>query len=149
MFSGERKIPNWVSTGPMGNEACRVSNWTVDQRVGIFPVDTEHQWSILFLTYHHRIVLRITPSLCLNMEVSEVNVRNKHFQQSQTILVPKYDTRELRKRIPTLDIFIHKQRSYRCLKFWIRANIANVENQHYPKTWHVITSNVVCRLSEI
>ena len=42
----------------------------VDPRDGFFAVDTEHQWSILFLTYHHQIVLRMTP-LYLNMEVSE------------------------------------------------------------------------------
>ena len=45
-----------------------------------FPVDTEHQWSILFLTQHHRIVLRMFP-LCLNMEVSEVNERVENVKQ--------------------------------------------------------------------
>ena len=32
---------------------------TMNPRVGIFPVDTEHQLSILFRPYRHRIVLRM------------------------------------------------------------------------------------------
>ena len=54
-----------------------------------FPVDTGYQRSILFLTYHHRIVLRMTTP-CFTMEVSEVNERNKNIQHSQIILVPKF-----------------------------------------------------------
>ena len=68
----------------------------VDPRVGIFlstlntndgfylqdfPVNTEHQWSILFLTYHPRIVQVNTPSLCLNMEVSDVNEQTKNLSK--------------------------------------------------------------------
>ena len=61
---------------------------------------------------------------------------------------------QLRKRIAKLDIFIHKQRSYRRLLFWIavtQANGANVENRRNPITWNVMTSNVACtcRLSRI
>ena len=102
MFSGDREIQTRGSTVPVGNEACRVSHWNGGPEGWDIPVNTEHQWSILFLTYHHRILLRMTPSLCLNTEVSDVNERNKTFQQSQTILVPKCSF----KRIPTLDIFI-------------------------------------------
>ena len=36
VFSGDRKIPTRAPTVPVGNEACRVSQWTVDPRVGIF-----------------------------------------------------------------------------------------------------------------
>ena len=47
-----------------------------------FPVDTEHQGSILFshIINDIQIVLRMAP-LCLNMEVSQVNERSKvkHF----------------------------------------------------------------------
>ena len=58
-----KRIHNWCSIGtgefqPEGpsfqwiDKACRVSHWTVDPRVGIFSVSTEHQYSIIFLTYH-------------------------------------------------------------------------------------------------
>ena len=82
-FSGDRKIPTRGSAVPVGNKACRVSQWNGGPR------DSEHQWLILFLTYHHRIVLWMTPFLFLTMEVSERNERNKKFNQSQAIFVPK------------------------------------------------------------
>ena len=72
--------PNLWSTVQGGNEAYRVFHWNGGPEVHDFPVDTEHQWSLLFLTYHWHI--RMTP-LYLNMEVSEVNQQNKKFQQSQ------------------------------------------------------------------
>ena len=89
-YVGTNRIQHWCSVGtgksqskgpPFQWETRLVEGWD-------FPVDAKHQWSILFLTYHYRIALRMT-LLCLNMEVSEVNERNKNIQQSQTILVPK------------------------------------------------------------
>ena len=46
----DRKIPTRGPTVPMENEACRVSHWTVDPRVGIFlePLDTNDR---LFFSY--------------------------------------------------------------------------------------------------
>ena len=36
VFSGDRKILTRGPSFPVGNEACRVSQWTMDPRVGIF-----------------------------------------------------------------------------------------------------------------
>ena len=52
MFSGDRKIPTRGSTVPVGNEACRVSHWTVDRGVGIFlePLNTNDRFFFSYTT---------------------------------------------------------------------------------------------------
>ena len=52
MFSGDRKIPTRGPTIPFGNEACRVSQWTVDPRVGIFlePLNTNDRFFFSYTT---------------------------------------------------------------------------------------------------
>ena len=74
MFSGDRKIPTRGSTVPVGNEACRVSHWNGGPEGWDFPVNTEHKWSIL---------LRMIPSLCLNMKLREVKERNKNLSKDK------------------------------------------------------------------
>ena len=51
MFSGDRKIPTWGSNVPVRNKASQVSHWN-GPKSWHFPVITEHQWLILFLTCH-------------------------------------------------------------------------------------------------
>ena len=52
MFSGDRKIPTRGPTVPVGNEACQVSHWTVDPRVGIFlePLNTNDRFIFSYTT---------------------------------------------------------------------------------------------------
>ena len=71
------KIPTQGSTVPVGNEACRVSHWNGGPEGWDFPIDTEHQWSIFFLTYYHRIILQRT-SHCWQRKISEKKKKKKN-----------------------------------------------------------------------
>ena len=75
-----------------GNPNQRVNPFLWETRLAEFPlegwsrgwdvsVDTEHQWSIVFLTYHNRIVLQMAP-LCLYMIISEINERRNYFSKT-------------------------------------------------------------------
>ena len=46
---GTEKIPTRGPTVPVGNEACRVSHWTVDPRVGIF----WNHWTPMIDSFSH------------------------------------------------------------------------------------------------
>ena len=85
VFSGDRKIPTRGSTVPVGNEVAEFPTGTVDPRVEIFLLTLNNNDRFFFSHTITEIVLRMTPSLCLNMEVSKVNERNKNIQQRQTI----------------------------------------------------------------
>ena len=71
MFSGDRKIPTRGPSVPVGNEACQVSNWTVDPRVGIFmePLNSNDQF---FFSYTNLYLA--THCIIFFGDVTEVNV---------------------------------------------------------------------------
>ena len=143
VFNGDRKIQTRVSTVP----AFLVFHWNGGPEIWEFPVDTEHQWLIPFLTHNHRIVLRTFP-LCLNMEVSErIKIsKDKQFwyRNSCFVQTKKTHTNTLlfysQKKEPlTLEIV------NRCCTSQRRKG----RNRLYPIIWNAMKSNVTCSLSRI
>ena len=88
MGGGGRKIETRGSTVPVGNEPCRISHYNAGWD---FSIDT-HRTSMIDSFSHIPSLKQFyawASSLCLNMELSEVNARNQIFQQRQSILVQK------------------------------------------------------------
>ena len=89
VFSVDRKIPTRGSTVPVGNEA-----WN-------FPVDTEHQWLM-----PSQNIFEIGFSLIWTWSIRGKEAKWKILVKSNNFGSKLFLLFKLRKRIPTLDIFI-------------------------------------------
>ena len=72
---------NWLLYSKifLAYQTNRTHHWNGGHESRDFSVDTEHQWSLLFITQHNQLVLRMFP-FYLNMKVSEVNEGIKNQQ---------------------------------------------------------------------
>ena len=133
---------------------CRVSHWNSGPEGLGFSC---RHWTSLIDSFSHiitqiHVVLWMTPSVCLNMEVLEINEWNKFFNKVNQFCYQNVPFVLTKKMHTHTWYFYSLIKEFQTFEIWItvaQANVTNIENRRYLIIWNIMTSNIACSLSRI